>query len=243
MPINLIVAPNSTPTAVADYQSQNNLINALAKKADVIPWTGSDMNDGYIFQIGGAVYQVDGATAITGTPSPYVQITASGATASAAFVASLSGVTWNSVYNGYYDGSGRLYLFDEVGAIDIGQLSTIRNNWILPSIRNTGNNNSDAKSSSFTIDTMIVGEVRAYNVRLASGGSINMTFPSVGKYKTIIRSNYMSTTGSGGLYAASGELSPAQQYRVYNNSSVVNFFGFFGGGTQAVYEVYIDRVS
>ncbi len=125
MAINRIDFPASTPIAVADYQAQNTLIQAaFSESANVFPWSGTAMSVGFVFQVGGTVYKVDTATTISGTASPYVKITPSGATATASFVASLAGVSWTSVYNGYYDGSGNRYFFDEARATVEGVITT-----------------------------------------------------------------------------------------------------------------------
>jgi len=124
MAIDRISFPASTPTAVADYQAQNTLISAaFSESANVVPFVGSAMTTGYVFQVGGTVYQVNGTVNITGTASAYVKITPSGATATASFVANLTGVTWSNLYNGYYDGSGNRYIFDESSAIASGVIT------------------------------------------------------------------------------------------------------------------------
>lgn len=112
MAINRILGPNATPLAVPDYQAQNNLQAAAFDGAGIVPFSGSAMTIGAVIRVGGTTYRVDTATAITGTPSDYVKITPSGdgSTASASFVASLSGVTWSSVNNGYYSGSNRILI-------------------------------------------------------------------------------------------------------------------------------------
>lgn len=129
MAINRISFPSSTPTAVSDYQAQNALlVAALNEGNNVVPYIGTAMSVGFVFNVGGVVYRVDTATTITGTASPYVKITPSGATASASFAASLSGVSWDSTYNGYYDGSGNRYLFDESSAYNNGVITSINTN-------------------------------------------------------------------------------------------------------------------
>jgi hypothetical protein len=125
MAINRISYPASTPTAVSDYQQQNVLIQAaLNEGGTMFPWSGTSMVIGAVFAVGGTVYRVDTATSISGTASNYVKITPAGATASASFVASLTGVSWSTTYNGYYDGSGNLYLFDEALAVVNGAITT-----------------------------------------------------------------------------------------------------------------------
>jgi hypothetical protein len=83
--------------------------------------SSNNIPQGATFQVGGVIYYANSDTAITGTPSNYVKLTPnagdSGATLDAAFVADLTGVSWNKIYNGYYDVSGNLYIFDEIAAI------------------------------------------------------------------------------------------------------------------------------
>ena len=111
MAINRIDFPASTPVAAADYQAQNTLIQAAFRKDySIIPYSGTAMSIGFVFNIADSVYMVETATAITGTEG-YLKITPSGATATASFVSSLTGVSWNSLYGGYYDGSGNRYFY------------------------------------------------------------------------------------------------------------------------------------
>lgn len=120
----------TTPTPVSgDWALINNLMQTgYLKMQDAlrIDYDNDNVLKGAVFQIGGTVYLADSDTAITGTPSSYVKITPSGATAAAAYVANLTGVTWNDTYNGYYDVSGNLYVFDEATAY-ISQVVTERN--------------------------------------------------------------------------------------------------------------------
>ena len=129
MPINKITSPSEVPAAIADYTAQNNLIEALllaAQGAQRI--VGSNVAKGAIFYVGGTTYKADADTAITGTASDYVKLTPSvdGLTLAASYVASLSGVAWNSTYNGYYDASGNLYVFDELKALSLGTITTAK---------------------------------------------------------------------------------------------------------------------
>lgn len=127
MALNLITAPTpSAPSGLADYVAQNNLLEAgflnINSPLQVI---SGNIPESAVFQIGGAIYRADSDTAISGVASDYVKITPSGATASAAYVANLTGVSWNSDYNGYYDVSGNLYIFHEGLALVAGEISTV----------------------------------------------------------------------------------------------------------------------
>jgi len=121
-----VVTPTA-PVGVADYQA---IIAQLEARLDAFSGreivTGTAIKAGTVLSIGGIAYKATSDTAITGTPSAYVKITPAGATASAAFVASLSGVVWSYAYGGFYDGSGNLYVFDEELAIANGAITTIR---------------------------------------------------------------------------------------------------------------------
>ena len=128
MPINKIVSPSEVPASVDDYSAQNNLTEALllaVQGAQRI--VGSNVAKGAVFLVGGATYLADADTAISGSASDYVKLTPSvdGLTIAPSYVASLSGVSWNSTYNGYYDASGNLYVFDELKALGAGALTTL----------------------------------------------------------------------------------------------------------------------
>lgn len=124
MAIVKINAPGSTPAAflspVLDW------LAALLTTAEMpLRVVGSVIKKGALFNIGGSLFVADADTSITGVASPYIRITPSGSSATAAFVSSLTGVSWNASYNGYYDGSGNLYIFDELRALAAGAITTL----------------------------------------------------------------------------------------------------------------------
>ncbi len=126
--IKLIPYPNSTPQAFDDYTRQNALLQAAFLGGDRIPAVrDNQIVQGSIFQIAGPVFIADADTEITGGKSDYVKISVNvdGDRATAEFVADLSGVSWNPVYNGYYDAAGNLYLFDEGKAHAAGQVAEL----------------------------------------------------------------------------------------------------------------------
>ena len=123
MAITKITDPGAVPTTVADYEAQNiQLDRLLGDSVQPYPVSGSNVVKGALFNIGGDMFYCGADTAISGTPSDYVKLVASGSTAAASFVSSLSGVAWNPAYNGYYNGVD-LYLFDEVKAVLAGAIS------------------------------------------------------------------------------------------------------------------------
>ena len=126
MALNRIDYPANLTTQ-ADFSQHSELIETrfldqvtppLQVVAGVIP-------QGVVLQIGGAVYRSDSDTTITGTPSDYVRVTPDGATATAAYVSTLAGVSWAKQYAGYYDGSDNLYLFDEGKALAAGDIASV----------------------------------------------------------------------------------------------------------------------
>lgn len=124
-----IPAAATTPAAVADYQKQNDLLFAFGlwgMQAYPIDIVSNFVLKGAIFNVGGVLYKASANEGITGTPSEYVKLTpiSAGAQCSAAYVANLSGVTWSDTYNGYVDGSGNLYLFDEAKAFKNGAVTS-----------------------------------------------------------------------------------------------------------------------
>lgn len=116
----------TVPAGGTDYQAQNDLLFAhglALMGTSPVDFTNTRIPQGAAFNIGGVWYRCTANESITGTPSKYVKVTPAGATASAAFVANLTGVTWSVTYNGYYDGSGNLYLFDEARAVYDGAVT------------------------------------------------------------------------------------------------------------------------
>jgi hypothetical protein len=119
----------SAPAALADYVQilavqMNAILQALRNNSHAcIDFTANVARAGVVFYVAGVLYKAVTEQAIGGTPSKYVKIDPSGATASIDYVASLTGVTWDDAQSGYYDGSGNLYVFDEARAVYDGAVS------------------------------------------------------------------------------------------------------------------------
>lgn len=123
MAIVQVPFPTTPSPVTGDWAYMVDLIKALGQNnSDPAQVDGSNIPEGAVFVIGGDFYKGTSDTAITGTSSDYVKITLS--TLAASFVSSLSGVTWNKTYNGYYDTTGNLYIFDEITAYLNGDIST-----------------------------------------------------------------------------------------------------------------------
>lgn len=214
MAINRISYPFSTPTAVSDYEAQNALlVAALGEGNNVIPFIGTAMSIGFVFNVGGVVYRVDTATTITGTASPYVKITPSGATASASFSANLSGVTWSNVWNGYYDGSGNRYFAQLPASEPLDFISSNGSEMETSSTlvsTNISTTNGSLPSTLTKVSTLKNENVRGFiyaNVSI----SINFGTPSVSstvkiqirQNNSIIYDENISPGGSGSNYLVS----------------------------------------
>jgi len=120
-----VVTPTA-PVAITDYQA---IIAQLEARLDAFTGReivdGSTIREGTIIVVGGVAYKATTDTSITGSASNYVKITPAGATASAAFVANLTGVSWSNAYGGYYDVGGNLHIFDEARAKNEGVISSV----------------------------------------------------------------------------------------------------------------------
>ena len=124
MAINKITAGlASGPGAFA--QPVLNQLQTLVNSSDNSQrWFDGYVRKGARFNIGGSLFLADENTAITGTESDYVKLTVSGTVATPSYSPGLTGVSWNSEYNGYYDSSDNLYIFDELKAYNAGTIST-----------------------------------------------------------------------------------------------------------------------
>jgi len=117
MALTPLLIPSASPSAVSDYEKQNILIsNAILNidKQFPIDFVNDEIPIGTIVNLDGTILKAISAEPITGTKSRYVKIDHSAYTAS--YVTNLSGVTYDEATRGYYDGSGDLYLFDEIQA-------------------------------------------------------------------------------------------------------------------------------
>lgn len=241
--INRINTPSDPPTAGSDWtRAVTQLARVLLDSSVPYRISGSNVLKGSMFIIGGAMYVADSDTGITGTASAYVKITAAGDVASAAFVANLSGVSWNDAYNGYYDGAGAMYIFDEMkayGAGAIASLKTVRD-WVpsleiakvLSAIGGTGWSAAIAKalvtsclSSAVTIG-LPCATYTPYN-RSASGARASQLYNNSG-WKTFARLTFdtsnrvMSLLGALRLHITNGDSSAYGTVRAVLGGTVLD---------------------
>ena len=113
MAINKITAPLSTGPSVFAAPVIAQLAALLTLASNVKRASGGYILKGALFNIGGTMYMADSDTAISGTPSDYVAITASGDIATATYATDVSDVSWNGSYQGCFDTSGVLYIAED----------------------------------------------------------------------------------------------------------------------------------
>ena len=120
MAITKVSQYNSSPTTVADYQAQNNYLQALINQAngsvgiltqaDVL--TIPSISQGSYISMGGTLYIVDTedytilGSVVSG--NNYIAVAVSGVNLTATWVQDISSYSWNSVYNYYSDGTNIL---------------------------------------------------------------------------------------------------------------------------------------
>ena len=131
MALVLIESPDNAPSTTADWDKINDVLQTIGLDINSpVRISGSTILRGSVIFFAGAWYVATSDTAITGSATNYVRLTNNAGTITAAFVSSLSGVTFNKTWNGWYDSSLRLYLFDEIKAFADGAVTapvTIRN--------------------------------------------------------------------------------------------------------------------
>lgn len=239
MAIARVNIPTPTaPVGVADYQAQLDQITALNQAfTGRNPVDGSTIRAGTVMMVGSVLYKATSDTPITGTPSLYVKITPSGASATASFVANLTGVSWNHTYGGYYDGTGNLYLFDEALAYATGVIGSyytmgsrlIHGNQIIADSIPVSKMAVNAKFSSshggsvtgaITLPSISIGETRVAWYDVGNGLNHSFVLPAAGTYSADVL--YSSGTGgdSGGTFA-SGKKNAS------GGSTIVAFTGSF----------------
>ena len=158
---------------------------------------GSNVVKGAVFQVGGATYLATADTAITGSASDYVKLTISvdGLSLAPSYVADLTGVTWSSTYNGYYDVGGNLYIFDELKAYAAGTI-------VAKKLAAVGWKNVGAGWEDALIAALGTGWVAALaansNTNLTQG--LNLAAGAAGSYSTQSITNGSTWTIPAGLY-------------------------------------------
>lgn len=116
MAIDKQIAPLDSPETLTDWQRVIDLTDTLAL-ALKNPWPvkNDKIIRGSCFYIGGAWYVANVDVAISGTASDYIQMTVDTVNSliTPAYVSTLTDVTWNDQWNGWYDTTGHFYVFDE----------------------------------------------------------------------------------------------------------------------------------
>jgi len=122
----LIPGPGDAPATSEDWDKINNVLVGIGMgMLNSTRVVGSNIKRGSIVYYAGAWYVTDADTAITGTASDYVMLTNTAGVITASFVSSISTVSFNRTWNGWYDSSMRLFIFDEVKAFGDGAITEL----------------------------------------------------------------------------------------------------------------------
>ena len=127
MAIDKQAAPLDSPASLTDWQRLIDITDTLALSfknpwpVKVVTGTGYIIH-GSVFYIGGAWYKANVDVAITGSITDYIQLTVDNINnlVTAEYVATLTDVSWNDQWNGWYDITGKFYVFDENVAYGAG---------------------------------------------------------------------------------------------------------------------------
>jgi len=125
MAINLFTAPLATSPAVFASPVVSELALLVRNIDHQNRFKYGFVRKGAMFNIGGSLFVADSDTAISGTYSGFIKLTVSGTTATASYVSGSPSVTWDDENNGFYDGSGNYYAFDDSGVQVIRNISTV----------------------------------------------------------------------------------------------------------------------
>ncbi len=173
MALVLIHGPDNAPSASNDWDKINDVFQTIG--LDINSPTrisGSKILRGSVIFFAGAWYVADADTAITGSVTDYVRLTNTAGTVTAAFVSSLSGVTFNRTWNGWYDSSMRLYLFDEIKAYAANASTTPE------TIKNYRPSQNWAKAWSRVLSAAQLSRFFRLSSEVVLTGSGNWTVPS-----------------------------------------------------------------
>lgn len=121
-----ILGPGDAPVELLDWQKISEIMQATWLRLNApLAVVGTNVKRGSSVCLGGQWYVATLDEAITGTESPYVKLTVSGATLVASFASNLTGVSWNDEWAGWYDIAGGYYFFDEIKAFSVGAIDRI----------------------------------------------------------------------------------------------------------------------
>jgi hypothetical protein len=122
----LVPGPGDAPQTTEDWDKINNVLLAtgmgLLNSTRIV---GTNISRGSVVFFAGAWFVTDVDTAITGSASNYVRLTNTAGTITVEYVSSISTVSFNRTWNGWYDPQGRLHIFDEVKAYAVNAISEL----------------------------------------------------------------------------------------------------------------------
>jgi len=215
----LIPGPGDAPATSEDWDKINNVLVGIGMgMLNSTRVVGSNIKRGSIVYYAGAWYVTDADTAITGTASDYVMLTNTAGVITASFVSSISTVSFNRTWNGWYDSFMRLHIFDEVKAFGAGAITELASmtTWrpanaetakILSQLNATGWSDillttPYASGKTYTIDgagggvyTKLMGSLSGTIIKkdnYTNAGTLNTLFPNNNGIGLSIKSSSMS---------------------------------------------------
>lgn len=234
MALTLIGSPDNAPSTTADWDKVNDVLQTIGLDINSpVRISGSNILRGSVIFFAGAWYVATSDTAISGSATDYVRLTNSAGTVSAAFVSSLTGVTFNQTWNGWYDSSLRLFIFDEVKAYADGAIGTLK------TVKNYRPSQNWSKAISRVLSATNLSRFFHPDAAVTLSGSGTYTVPS-GVYQIDVfmigpgSDGQIGATNKGGAGGNSGEektftlnVTPGQtiSYSITSTSTI------FGGTT------------
>lgn len=241
MAINKIVAPLATSPNVFAAPVINHLNAHAINVNPIIKIANGYVKKGAMFCIGGELFAADADTAILGsnTLAIAVRFDVSGTTATATYVDSVSGLTWNGAYHGWYDGSG--YYYERLWFIGLGSYNAypIPGNSVslgitLPdSSAGLDENKAVAYVKSSIEGTVGIGVHLPY-ISTAQNFTYTVEKFNGSTYDTIHTRTQSSTSGPTAIYVQYGEIYKFTMIRNSGLNLYIRYLGFIGSDPNAL---------
>ena len=241
MAINKIVAPLATAPNVFAAPVINHLNAHAINVNPIIKIANGYVKKGAMFCIGGELFAADADTAILGSNAGAIAVrfVVSGTTATATYVDSVSGLTWNGAYHGWYDGSG--YYYERLWFIGLNNYDA----YPIP-----GNSVSFGVTLPDSSVGLVDGQVVAY-VKSSIEGTVGIGVPlpyisteqnftyTVEKfngstYDTIHTRTQSSSSGPTAIYVQYGEIYKFTMTRHSGLNLYIRYLGFIGSDPNAL---------
>ena len=240
MAINKIVAPLATAPNVFAAPVINHLNAHAINVNPIIKIANGYVKKGAMFCIGGELFAADADTAILGSNAGAIAVRfdVSGTTATATYVDSVSGLTWNGAYHGWYDVSDNYYERLWFIGHDYYDAYPIPGNSVSLDIT--------LPDSSLLFDGKVVAYVKS-SIEGTIGISVPLPYISTAQnftytvakfngstYDTIHTRTQSSTSGPTAIYVQYGEIYKFTMIRHSGLNLYIRYLGFIGSDPNAL---------